>query len=82
MCYMHDGLTFLFQMQPTFQLVVASDGRSTFAIYLYDDLVALTGDHVSRTVDVVFSKPDDPRYTFLRPATLHRISIFRVDGMC
>ena len=67
-------------MQPTFQLVLASDGRSTFAIFLFDDLVDLTGDYVRSHVSTGFSKPDETTILRLISRTLNRVNIYRVEG--
>ena len=82
-----NGLTTVYYLQQTFQVVLATDGRTSFAILIYDDpdqIVDITSD-ASRIGMIGFDSGDLRTSTTLLSTErityqLENTNIFRIDG--
>lgn len=70
-------------LQQTFQVVLATDSRSTFAIFLYD-APHIVRDIVATDMAVVgFDAGDQQRSEAVGPDFMFmRLNVFRLDGEC
>ena len=60
--------------------MLATDGRASFAIFIYADTIEL--QLVSRLSTTGFNAGDRTRAADFVTASLNTINVFRIDGMC
>ena len=63
----------------SFQIALVTDGASSFAIVLYNDLTALRG--LAVPIQVGFNAGDRQRYLNIPVDSLQRVNVYRIDGM-
>ena len=75
-------------MQMSFQVVLSTDGNTSFAIFLYGDIIRnlLACDlnsslNVFRRLTVGFNAGDRERYLNIPRSDLEEINVFLIDGM-
>ena len=66
-------------LQQTFQLVLATDGRTSFAIFLYGDPGKIKNIINSGSGAIGFDSGDERRS--VRVPILSNTNVFRIDGM-
>lgn len=64
-------------LQVTFQCVLATDGRSSFAIFIYEnpDLLRGMDDSV-----IGFNKGDMQSFSIISPSSIQHTNVYRIDG--
>ena len=79
-----------FPMQVTFQAVLATNGRESFAVFIYDNLERI---HLIFELDFIeylsigFNKGDRSQFSCIGPLdscsdSLKDINVYRIDGEC
>ncbi len=56
---------------------MSTDGRRSFAIYVYDNPASLPSPH-----HIGFNAGDGRRFSNIEADTLESVNVFRIDGMC
>lgn len=69
-------------LQQTFQVILASDSRSTFSIVIYDDLDAIVNNIIPNNGLVGFAAGDQWRSSSveMNNFVLKKVNVFRLDG--
>ena len=75
-------------MQITFQVVLSTDGNTSFATFLYGNVIRnllacdfLNSLSVLRRLTIGFNAGDRERYLNVPRSDLEEINVFRIDGM-
>ena len=75
-------------MQISFQVVLSTDGKTSFATFLYGDVIRnlLTCDLsnsliVLKSLTIGFNAGDRERFFNIPRSDLKEINVFRIDGM-
>ena len=75
-------------MQMSFQVVLSTDGKTSFATLLYDDVIRnLLACDLNNSLDVFyglsigFNAGDRERFFNIPKIDLEKINVFRIDGM-
>ena len=67
-------------LQQTFQLILATDGRTSFAIFLYSDPEGVKNIINSGNGAIGFDAGDEKRSVRI-PIIVNNTNVFRIDGM-
>ena len=70
-------LVFMY-IQHTFQVVLSTDERSTFATFIYEDPVSVR--QISRPFQIGLSAGDGSRFLNILPDSIQSTNTFRIDG--
>ena len=75
-------------MQMSFQVVLSTDGKTSFATFLYGDVIRnLLACDLNNSLDalseltVEFNAGDRERFFNIPKSDLEEINVFRIDGM-
>ncbi len=63
--------------QHTFQVILSTDGMSSFATFIYQDVTSLS---IVRNFQTGFSAGDMRRFTGILQYSLGEINTYRIDG--
>ena len=77
----------MYIMQMSFQVVLSTDGKTSFATFLYGNVISdllacdLNNSNALRRSTVGFNAGDRERFLNIPRSDLEEINVFRIDGM-